>query len=53
MPEALPWLDGNPMIYYSTREGVIFSMFFWLAALAVLYFFLYWWKTKDAHPVTE
>lgn len=48
MPEALPWLDQNPMIFATSREGVIFSVVFWLAALALLYYFLYWWKDTEA-----
>jgi len=53
MPDALPWLDANPMIYQASRQGVITSVIFWLMALGILYFFLYWWKTKEPHPVTE
>jgi hypothetical protein len=44
MPEALPWLDQNPLIFATSREGVVLSVIFWLTALAVLYYFLYWWK---------
>ncbi len=46
MPEALPWLDRNPMIYSSSRAGVIESTLFWLVTLALLYFLLYLWRTK-------
>jgi hypothetical protein len=53
MPEALPWLDRNPMIYATSREGVIFSVVFWLTSLAVLYFFLYWWRNKEIQPVNQ
>jgi hypothetical protein len=53
MPEALPWLDGNPMIYISTREGVIFSVVFWLSVLVILYFFLYLWRTRDTQPAAK
>lgn len=53
MPEALPWLDTNPMIYQATRAGVITSVIFWLSALAVLYFFLYWWKSKEPQTVSK
>jgi hypothetical protein len=53
MPEALPWLDGNPMIYITTREGVIFSVIFWLSALVALYFYLYWWRSGDPRPAEE
>jgi hypothetical protein len=41
MPEALPWLSGNPMIYQASRAGVIWSVAFWLMALVILYLFLY------------
>lgn len=53
MPEALPWLDRNPMIYHTTREGVILSVIFWLASLAALYFLLYWQRSQQKQPVTE
>jgi hypothetical protein len=53
MPDALPWLDANPLIYQASRQGVIASVIFWLMALVILYFYLYWWKTKDPQPVTE
>ncbi|HLF73919.1 MAG TPA: hypothetical protein VI524_06215 [Anaerolineales bacterium] len=41
MPEMLPWLEANPMIYHVSREGVIGSVAFWMMALAVLYILLY------------
>ena len=53
MPEALPWLASNRMIFHATREGVIISMIFWLSALVVLYFFLYWWKSKKPQTISE
>ncbi len=42
MPDALPWLSHNPMIFYVSRNGVIFSVALWLTALVLLYFALYW-----------
>ena len=42
MPESLPWLDGNPMIYHVSREGVLLSVLFWLTSLVLLYIWLYW-----------
>ena len=45
MPETLPWLAGNPMIYHVTRTGVIWSVVFWMLALVVLYVALYQWRT--------
>jgi hypothetical protein len=53
MPEALPWLDSNPMIYHATREGVIISVIFWLSALVILYFFLYWRRSKGTQVVSQ
>lgn len=53
MPESLPWLDPNPMIYATSREGVILSVIFWLTALALLYFYLYGWRTKEVQPAQE
>ncbi len=44
VPASLPWLDGNPLIYQSTRLGVISSVVFWLALLAVLYVGLHLWR---------
>jgi hypothetical protein len=44
MPASLPWLEGNPLIYHVSREGVLWSVAFWLAALVVLYFVLYQWQ---------
>ena len=41
MPESLPWLDGNPMIYHISREGVLLSVLFWITALVILYSWLY------------
>jgi hypothetical protein len=48
MPDALPWLDANPMILHVSREGVVGSVMLWLTALVLLYFLLYrWqWRTK-------
>ena len=47
MPEHLPWLAGNPMIYLTTREGVILSVVFWISALIILYVYLYWWRGRN------
>ena len=44
MPASLPWLDTNPLIFHSSRLGVIGSVVFWLLALTVLYLLLYHWK---------
>ena len=46
IPDALPWLDNNPMIHHSSRFGLISSVIFWLVILVVLYFVLYEWKNK-------
>ena len=44
MPESLPWLKDNPMIYTSSRSGVISSVVFWLGALVILYIVLFIWQ---------
>ncbi len=44
VPEYLPWLKDNPMIYAGTRTGVISSVLFWMAALVMLYIVLYLWR---------
>lgn len=46
MPDALPWLEGNPMILHVSREGVIGSVLFWLMALTLLYIVLYQWRWR-------
>src|SRR5574341_475581 len=54
MPDTLPWLASNPMIYHVSRTGVIWSVLFWLLALVILYILLYqrqiWlyqWRAKS------
>ena len=47
MPESLPWLDSNPMIYHVSREGVLLSVLFWLAGLVLLYIWLYWRRIEQ------
>ena len=46
MPESLPWLKDNPMIYTSSRSGVISSVVFWLGALVILYIVLFIWQKR-------
>jgi hypothetical protein len=46
MPESLPWLSSNPMIYTSSRTGVISSVLFWLIGLVILYFALFVWQKR-------
>jgi hypothetical protein len=46
MPESLPWLKDNPMIYTSSRTGVISSVVFWLAALIIMYIVLFIWQRR-------
>jgi hypothetical protein len=46
IPDALPWLDTNPMIHHSSRAGLISSVAFWLILLVVLYFMFYEWKSR-------
>ena len=44
IPDSLPWLVNNPMIYDHSRAGLIGSVLFWLAALVLLYLALYRWQ---------
>src|ERR1700690_899504 len=46
MPESLPWLKDNPMIYASSRTGVITSVLFWLGSLVILYIVLFIWQKR-------
>lgn len=41
MPESLPWLANNPMIYQASRTGVLVSVTFWIGSLIFLYFLFY------------
>lgn len=45
IPETLPWLSHNPMIYQSSRAGLIMSAAFWMVVLIILYFMLYQRRT--------
>ena len=51
IPESLPWLSSNPMIYQDSRIGVILSILFWLGVLANLYIWLYWRHGNQQQPV--
>lgn len=56
MPDSLPWLDRNPMIYASSRAGVLWSVTFWFLVLVILYVVLYIWqrdKQKTAHRIED
>ncbi len=44
IPAALPWLESNPLIYASSRAGLISSVMFWTLALAGLYVILFVWR---------
>jgi len=48
MPESLPWLGSNPLIYGESRMEVIASVLFWLAALTVFYTLLYSTRRRRA-----
>lgn len=41
MPAALPWLESNPLIFETSRLGVISSVAFWLVVLGLVYTALY------------
>jgi hypothetical protein len=50
LPEGLPWLDPNPMIFDVSRPGVIASVLFWVGAVAALYLMLYV-RRSSAQPI--
>jgi hypothetical protein len=50
MPAYLPWLYRNPLIFETTRGGVLFSVLFWLVGLVILYFFLFVWRKERLLP---
>lgn len=41
IPASLPWLDRNPMIYDTSRIGLVLSVVFWIAVLVITYMLLY------------
>ncbi len=41
IPASLPWLNGNPLLYSSSRAGLLTSMVFWLGVLFALYVAFY------------
>lgn len=53
MPDSLPWLEDNPMIFHVSREGVIWSVSLWLIALVGLYLLLYQWRRKARQSSTS
>ena len=50
IPESLPWLANNPMIYQSSRMGLIGSVLFWLIALIIFYVLLYRAQNNQQQP---
>jgi hypothetical protein len=52
MPAYLPWLDRNPLIFDTTRAGVLISVTFWLVALVLLYVILFVWRKEKQLPVS-
>jgi hypothetical protein len=52
MPEKLPWLSSNPLIYGDSREALIGSVLFWIAVLVALYLVLYF-KRSNRRRITE
>jgi hypothetical protein len=51
IPDHLPWLASNPMIYHPTRAGVMSSVGFWVLALALVYILLYLWRAGRRPPL--
>jgi MFS family permease len=56
IPIELPWLNNNPMIFESSRNGVVGSALFWVGALTILYVVLYLrssHKTPIPAPISD
>lgn len=53
MPESLPWLEDNPMIFHVSREGVLGSALLWMMALLLLYVVLYHWRVNTKPEATR
>jgi hypothetical protein len=53
MPAYLPWLYHNPLIFKTTRAGVLASVLFWLAVLVILYIFLFVWRKHQPQSDTQ
>jgi hypothetical protein len=50
MPLYLPWLDRNPLIFDTTRVGVLISVAFWMTSLIILYLVLFVWRKGGRLP---
>lgn len=50
IPESLPWLANHPMIYESSRLGLIGSVLFWLSTLVILHIVLYRSQGNQLQP---
>lgn len=50
IPHDLPWLEHNPLIFETTRTGVIGSALFWIACLVILHVVLY---RRNAHSPSD
>lgn len=53
MPETLPWLDANPMIFEVSRTGALSSVLFWIAALVIFHVVLYRWRINHYSKVNS
>lgn len=53
MPPYLPWLERNPLVFDTTRAGVLISVAFWLGTLVLLYVILFVWRKQNPLPVED
>ena len=51
IPDSLPWLENNPMIYQVSRAGLLSSVMFWILILIALYIILYELKGFRARSI--
>lgn len=53
MPLYLPWLERNPLVFDTTRIGVLISVAIWMVTLVILYVVLFVWRKEQIPPVQE
>lgn len=53
MPLYLPWLERNPLVFDTTRVGVLISVAIWMVTLVILYVVLFVWRKERVLPVEE
>lgn len=52
IPDTLPWLDKNPMIFDISKMGLLSSALFWMVALAIFHMIFYRFVRVDRLTTT-